>query len=93
MKSLGFEPEDYAEYELVCEVWPDNWLSVVAFERMATQWRVHTGGPYGLDYAALPAVLQMVGIKRKQWPEVFDDIRVMESAALAKLNENSKETR
>lgn len=49
---------------------------------MATQWRAGMGGATGLDYAALPSVMQMVGIPRKKWPELFEDIRTMEAAAL-----------
>ena len=66
------------------EIWPDNAATVNAFIAMGTQWR--TGGmaglPSGLDYAALPAVLRLTGIKRAEWPEVFEGLRVMEDVAL-----------
>lgn len=52
------------------------------FIGMSTQWRVGPAGAYGLDYAALPAVLRMTGTPRAEWPDVFDSIRILESSAL-----------
>lgn len=39
-------------------------------------------GAIGLDYGVLPFVMKMTGVPRRDWPEVFDDIRVMEIAVL-----------
>lgn len=66
------------------EVWPDNELAVDLFQDLATQWlRAGMAGvETGLIYASIPAVFQIRGIPRKQWPQLFDDIRVMEDAAL-----------
>jgi len=44
------------------------------------------GGPTGLDYAVLPDTFRMLGIPRKEWPDLFADIRVMENGALAEMN-------
>ena len=52
------------------------------FIAMSTQWRVGMSGATGLDYGALPGVLRMSGIARKDWAEVFEGVRVMEDAAL-----------
>lgn len=49
---------------------------------MRTQWRVGAVGPIGLDYGALPVVLGMRGVPRRRWAALFDDLRVMEQAAL-----------
>lgn len=67
---------------LVCEVWESNWPSALAFSALATQWRMGSDGPIGLDYTAIPPTLRLIGIGRSQWPQVFDDVRVMEDAAL-----------
>ena len=55
---------------------------------MGTQWRRAgmDGMATGLDYSALPAVLRIVGVPRSEWLHVFDDLRVMEDAALEILN-------
>ena len=71
------------------EVWPDNWESVGVFLAMDTQWRFGAMGPTGLDYGVLPTVLQdFLNIKRADWPAIFHDIRVMESAALQQMRSN-----
>lgn len=50
---------------------------------LKTQWRrVPFGGASGIDYSALPAVMDLRRIKRKQRPALFDAIRTMEEAAL-----------
>jgi hypothetical protein len=70
------------------EVWPDCWDAVEVFRAMDTQWR-HAGmaGVYiGLEYAALPVVMQLKRIPKKKWPEVFEDLRALETAALEFLN-------
>lgn len=53
---------------------------------MATQWREVVGDRIvrrGLDYAALPAVLELMGVARKRRSAVFEGVRIMEQAALA----------
>lgn len=63
-------------------IWPDNWNSFTVFEAMGTQWRTGGCGATGLDYCALPNVMRLCGIKKKHQPDVFYDVRVMESEAL-----------
>lgn len=66
-------------------VWPDNLLAVNVFIAMGSQWRIGTNGATGLDYSALPVVMRMVGISAKDRSAVFEDVRVMEDAALLKI--------
>lgn len=70
------------------EVWPDNMGSVDVFIDLMTQWRRvgMTGAATGLDYTALPAVFAIRGIPKKRQSPIFDDIQVMEAAALEVLN-------
>lgn len=79
------QSEQYREVE----VYPDNLQSVNIFQDMLTQWRVGMGGATGLDYAALPAVLRFRGIFRKDQSQVFDDIQIMERAALRAMREDT----
>lgn len=52
------------------------------FLRLGSQWRFHhTGVRLGLDYAVVPPVAAMLGIVMT--PALFDDLRLMEGAALA----------
>ena len=54
---------------------------------LQTQWRVGTNGATGLDYAALPAVMDLCGVRRKQRPDVFWALRVMEGESLKMFSE------
>lgn len=56
------------------------------FCAMGTQWQTAgMGGLVGLRYEALPAVWQGVGLAGEQIPETFNDLRIMERAALDAL--------
>lgn len=79
--------DDYQQ-ELV-EVWPENYLSLQVFEAMATQWRTGMSGPTGLDYSALPIVMRQMQVPKGERKQLFDDIRVMEGAALKVMREQS----
>lgn len=63
-------------------VWPENWQPLRVFLAMQTQWRVGMAGPTGLDYTALPAVGQMLGLGRKAQRRSFPAVQVMEAEAL-----------
>jgi hypothetical protein len=71
-------------------VWPDNLPAVNAFVALSTQWRVGMSGPVGLDYGAIHAVLVLTKVERARWSEVFEDLRVMEEAALVLLRDKKK---
>jgi hypothetical protein len=67
-------------------VWPENWRSLSAFLGCETQWRVASTMSrmwfLGLDYVAVKVALDVEG----HGPEVFEDLRTMEAAALPVLN-------
>lgn len=64
------------------DVFPENVAPLQVFCALLTQWRVGMSGATGLDYAVLPAVLDLCGIKKKRRPDVFDALRVLEGEAL-----------
>lgn len=88
MEALGFDPEDFDESDMVIEVWECNADAFYVFEAMWTQWRIGMAGATGLDYAAMPVVMDMVGVKKKRRPEVFASVRIMENVALEIQAEN-----
>lgn len=72
------------------EVWPDNAQAVDVFVKSMGQWRVGFGGPYALDYNVFPIVAPRA-FNSPEWPDIFDEIRVMEQAALETMNaQNAK---
>lgn len=90
LAAFGLLAEDVQD-DSVIDVWPENWLPMQVFLSMRTQWRVGMGGPTGLDYGALPSVLDIQGVKRKERQEVFLAVQTMEQAALKVFAENTKD--
>ena len=68
-------------------IWPENWQPLRVFLAMQTQWRVGVAGPTGLDYSAMPAVCQMLGIGNKAQRRAFPAVQVMEAEALKVFSE------
>ncbi len=75
-------PEDFPAEDASLALWPDNVVPVSVFLTLGTQWRVGLSGPTGLDYNVLPTVLRLNAVPRKDWPDIFADLRVLEAAAL-----------
>jgi hypothetical protein len=69
------------------EVWPDNWPVFRLFNALGTQWRTGAAGATGLDYSVVREVATLIGIKKRQIPELFPDLQVMEAEALAVMAE------
>jgi hypothetical protein len=87
---LGISPEktddtEESSDESLFEVWEENWDAVQVFVRLTTQWNfAGMGAHIGLNYQSVDFVFALLDIKNRK--EVFDDLRVMELAALAELN-------
>lgn len=71
-------------------MWPENWPAVEVFSRLTGSWRVGPAGAYGLDLALAFQLFPLLGIKKKDWLSLVDDLRVMESAALDEINKKRK---
>lgn len=83
LASFGMSKEDAA---VTVEIWHENSLAFNVFSNLSTQWRYSMNGVTGLDYNVLPTVLRMMKVARDEWHQIFDDIRIMESAALTEIN-------
>jgi hypothetical protein len=68
------------------EVWPENWPSFALLRDCQTQWRVGMGGATGLDYPAVMALLEFRGFPAGDRQQLFDDLQVMELAALEEMS-------
>lgn len=68
-------------------VWAANEEALGVFLRLKRQWRLHpfTGRPVGLDHAAIPPTLALLGIPRKRWPGLFERLAVCEDVALTAI--------
>lgn len=52
---------------------------------MQTQWRVGMSGATGLDYGPLFTRMSRLSV---EWEQTFDDIRVLEAAALEQMRKD-----
>lgn len=82
---FGLGISDFAGEEV--EVWPGNWQAFRLFNAMSTQWRTGACGATGLDYTAIRDVASYIGINKRQIPEMFHDLQLMEAEALAIMAE------
>ena len=85
MAQIGLLPEDLDRSAF--EVWGDNLVAVETFIAMSTQWRVGAVGATGLDYTALPTVLELQAIPRERWGDLFEHLQIIESEALTIMSE------
>ncbi|MFD1342879.1 DUF1799 domain-containing protein [Litorisediminicola beolgyonensis] len=70
-------------------LWPEHLAAFEAFLEVASQWRIiprQAAAPYyaGLDFGAAEAGLRLAGVTVT--PELWAQVRVIESAARAALN-------
>ena len=68
------------------EVWPENWPAFALLVKMQTQWRSSFSGPSGLDYLVLLALMARLNLSDADHDELFDDVQVLERAALETMN-------
>jgi hypothetical protein len=87
MAAAGFAPEDY-ETDPV-ELWPENQPAFDLFCMVQTQWRIGMNGATGLDYSPLFVLMDKRGLSSEAWQQLFDDVRVIESAALVEMNKRT----
>lgn len=79
-----------------CEVWLENWDTVLAFLNLQTCWRkqyLDMAGQIiweGFYWSDVTALLQELYPKRKQRSDIVEGLRIMESAALEMLNKPNK---
>ncbi len=75
------------------EVWPASVPAVNVFLALSTQWRMGFNGFIGLDYGVVPAVMRLCGVPHADRREMFEDLRVMEDAAMLVMAEERRSSR
>ena len=73
------------------EILPENWDALMVFLALSTQWRTAgmSGVRVGLEYASIPAVLEMTGFSG-QAADIFEKLRIMEAAAIPVFIDKAK---
>ena len=86
LRSSGLTRDDYVQH---AEVWPENWPAWCLFAELSTQWRTAgmAGARVGLDYGPLFARLDRIAADRDEWEQLFQDVRVLEAAALDQMSQ------
>lgn len=56
------------------------------FIKVATQWRSGMGGREGLDYGPLLTLMNRLDLPKDKFDQMFEDIQVMEAAALEEMH-------
>lgn len=81
----GLTIDDYKKENTV-DVCPDNWRSVCFFEALGQgSWNMGPAGPTGLRYETFREVRRIMKVTSDEWPEIFEAVRIMESAALEEI--------
>jgi hypothetical protein len=89
MEFFGLTEDDYPEFTRSCDVWPENWRAVRFFEALGFgSWCMGPNGPTGLRYETFKEVRLALGVSETEWPEIFDSVRVLESAALDEMHKD-----
>lgn len=88
MRSTGCDPEDFEDEFAPVEVWPENWPIFGLFRRLQSQWHTGMAGATGLQYASAYPLLDRTFPEQADWDEAFEQLRVMESAALAEMSQD-----
>jgi len=70
-------------------VWACNWPAFDLFSKVGKQWRVGFNGREGLDYNVVFHLMDRMGLDAKHWDWLFEDIRVLEEAALQTMRKPS----
>lgn len=74
-----------------CEVWPENWPSVMLFLALGTQWTVSPHGKViGIHYPSITSAMDLKNISKPRRASMFDDIRLMEETALNVFRERKQ---
>lgn len=91
LAAFGLADQIKADRNAPFGVWPENWTVVRAFMDLAGSWTRGTtadgGGVLEIDRGKIKNTLELMGVKRREWPEVFNGLKVMEAEALQTLHQ------
>ncbi|WP_395008639.1 DUF1799 domain-containing protein [Undibacterium sp.] len=81
----------------VCDVWEENWESLLFFLDIANHWHVVTRGLdstqyLGLNYTCIESIIRTFKpVKKNKRQALYRDLRIIELAALPVLNKQKKD--
>lgn len=87
---LGDDDDGDAEFRL----FPQNEAAMRVFLRLSGAWHRNpmSGRMVSLAPSEVMATLQLMGVRRREWPTLFDQIKVLESEGIDALHEGEPVT-
>lgn len=89
---LTQEIEGEADADAPLPVYAFNWTTLSIFISTWNQWHVVVGKELvriGMSWGEVESALRLSGIKRSEWPVIFEGLQVMQNEALTIFNERS----
>lgn len=83
----GFTPEDYETDDF--ELWPENMQAINLFTTLQTQLIAGGAGPIGFNYTPYFTRMDRMKLTEQEYEWLFDDIRVIEAAAITAMNKKT----
>jgi len=87
----AFDLADQIKEHQPVGIWPENELTVRVFFAQENQWReaVTMSGTArrGLDHGQIKHTLELLRVKKRKWPKVFNGLKTMETEALKTIDE------
>lgn len=81
--------EETSDEDADCyEVWPDNWETFTVFISLSARWQIDgmSGRYQGFLRADIESTLRLMQIESSRHLEIFQNLQVMEGAAMKELN-------
>lgn len=88
LEAAGLTRDDIKDSEEEILVWAENWQSLEIFCSLRTQWIAGFNGRTGINYCSLPVVFDLYNIEKNSRLKIFEDIMVMENAALGVMQKS-----
>lgn len=91
MDAIGIKAEDVEDKSII-EIWPENWIPFLIFDKMRTQWSVGMSGYTGLKYEVMLSprgLFDMFDVPSKKRGETLAAIQIMEIEALNVMSPSS----
>lgn len=89
LKAFNLEDQIKVSNEGPFGIRPENWDTVRAFLDLSGSWVRGTTADgqtiLEMDRGKIKNTLELMGVKRREWPDVFNGLKVMETEAIQEL--------
>jgi hypothetical protein len=89
LEAFGLGDQVKAKDNSSFAVLPENVITVSVFLELRNHWMAGASADgearMVMDHGQIKSTLELMGVKRREWPELFNGLKVMESEAIAVL--------